>query len=143
MRKLILFICIVISYSCEPRIKNDSETLEKVFSMSNFDIEIRTSGCFHGSEEYFSVNKNKDGFLLKSKKTNKSHLVTITEMDSLKDFLKNKIGKEISGGCTSSEYIRIGTTFNSVDFKHRHCSGIEATIINDLLNYYELISEKE
>lgn len=139
MRIPILILLILLSFSCEPRIKNDTETLDKVFAMSDFDIEIQTSGCFHGSEEFFSVHKKDDGFLLKSKKTNRSHL--ITKMDSLKDFLKTKIGKETSGGCTSSQYIRIGSTFNSIDYAHRQCSGIEATLINDLLNYRELTSE--
>jgi hypothetical protein len=141
MRKLLLIILIALNYSCEPKVKNDSETLEKVFAMSNFDIEIRTSGCFHGSEDYFTVDKENDGYILKSKKTNKSHLISYAKMDSLKDFLKNKIGKEITGGCTSSEYIRIGTIFNSIDYAHRHCSGIEGTILKDLLNYRELLEE--
>ncbi|WP_196888276.1 hypothetical protein [Aureivirga sp. CE67] len=61
----------------------------------------------------------------------------------MKSYLKTKIGKDDYGGCTSSEYIRIGSLFNSVDYEHSHCSGIEATMINDLLNYYELISENE
>ena len=111
--------------------------------MSNFDIEIRTSGCFHGSQEYFSVDKKKNGYLLKSKRTGKSHLVEIKKIDALKNYLKMKIGKEDFGGCTSSEYIRIGTLFNSIDYEHNHCSGIEATMINDLLNYYELVSDDQ
>lgn len=143
MRKLVLILLITLNYSCEPRITNDPETLEKVFAMSSFDIEIKSYGCFHGSEEKFSVNKKNDGFLLKSKRTNKSHLVLKSKMDSLKGFLKDRIGKETSGGCTLSEYLRIGTVLNSIDYEHRHCSGIEATIINDLLNYRELIYEEE
>ena len=143
MKKLFLIILIALIYSCEPRIKNDVETFEKVFSMSDFDIEIQNWGCFGGSEEYFAVNKKDNEYILKSKRTGKSHLVSQVKMDSLKNYLKSKIGKEEYGGCTSSEYIRIGTHFNSIDYQHSFCSGIEATMINDLLNYYELISEEK
>ncbi|MFI2742737.1 hypothetical protein ACG2LH_08360 [Zhouia sp. PK063] len=129
--------------SCEPRIENNSETLEKVFAMSDFDIEIHNWGCFHRSEEHFTVELKSDGYLLESKRTGKSYIVTKTKMNSLKSYLKTKIGKKDYGGCTSSEYIRIGSLFNSVDYEHSHCSGIVATMINDLLNYYELISENE
>ncbi len=139
-----LILLIAVLFSCKPRIKNDSETLKKVFSMSDFNIEILNQGCLTGTSiDYFSVKKKDNGFILKSNKTSRSHFVSQINMDSLKNYLKTKIGKEVSGGCTSSEYIRIGTLFNSVDYEHRHCSGIEATIINDLLNYYELIYETE
>lgn len=141
MKKLTLLLILGIIYSCQPRIKNDSETLEKVFGMSDFDIEIQNWGCFGGSEEHFHVTLRNDGYLLKSKRTGKSHLVSKIKMDSLKNYLKTKIGKKDHGGCTSSEYIRIGSLFNSVDYRHNYCSGIEATMIDDLLNYYELISE--
>ena len=144
MKKLILIILTVgLISSCEPRIENNSETLDKVFAMSDFDIEIQNWGCFGGSEEHFTVELKNDGYLLESKRTGKSHLVAKIKMDSLKSYLKTKIGKEDYGGCTSSEYIRIGSLFNSVDYEHSHCSGIEATMINDLLNHYELISENE
>ncbi|WP_132065950.1 hypothetical protein [Aquimarina spinulae] len=143
MKKLILILIIGLIYSCKPRIKNNPETLEKVFAMSDFDIEIQNWGCFGGSEEHFNVTVKNNGFLLKSKRTGKSHLVSKIKMDSLKNYLKTKIGKENYGGCTSSEYIRIGSLFNSVDYQHSYCSGIEATMINDLLNYYELISKNE
>ncbi|MGD1841052.1 MAG: hypothetical protein ACFB0B_09170 [Thermonemataceae bacterium] len=144
MKKLILALLIVgLISSCEPRIENNSETLDKVFAMSNFDIEIQNWGCFGGSEEHFTVQLKNDGYLLQSKRTGKSHLLTKNKMDSLKNYLKTKIGKEDYGGCTSSEYIRLGSVFNSVDYEHNHCGGIEATRINDLLNYHELISDNE
>ena len=111
--------------------------------MSDFDIEIQNWGCFGGSEDYFTVKKKNNEYLLKSNKTGKSHLITKVKMDSLKNYLKVKIGKDEYGGCTSSEYIRIGSFFNSIDYRHSFCSGNEATMINDLLNYYELISEEE
>ncbi len=109
--------------------------------MVDFDIEIQNWGCFGGSEEYFTVRIKDNKYHLTSKRTGKSHLVLQVKMDSLKNYLKSKIGKKEYGGCTSSQYIRIGTLFNSVDYQHSFCSGIESTIINDLLNYYELISE--
>lgn len=144
MKKLIpILLAVGLISSCEPRIENNPETLDKVFAMSDFDIEIQTWGCFGGSEENFTVELKNDGYLLQSKRTGKSHLVEKFKMDSLKNYLKTKIGKEDYGGCTYSEYIRLGSQFNSVDYKHNHCSGIEATMINDLLNYYELISENE
>ena len=141
MKKLFLIISIGLIYSCLPGIKNNPETLEKVFSMSDFDIQ--NWGCFGGSEEYFSVSRKNDEYLLKSKRTGRSHWVPNVKMDSLKDYLKTKIGKEDYGGCTSSEYIRIGSLFNSIDYKHSFCSGVEATMINDLLNYHDLIHEND
>lgn len=108
--------------------------------MSNFDIEIQSWGCFGVSEEHFSVDLKNNGYLLRSKSTGKSHLLAKTKMDSLKAFLKTKIGKEDYGGCTTITYIRIGSLFNSIDYKHSHCSGIEATMITNLLNYTKLIS---
>ncbi|KAB1158820.1 hypothetical protein F7018_06860 [Tenacibaculum aiptasiae] len=144
MKKLILILLTVgLILSCKPRIENNSKTLDKVFAMSSFDIEIHNWGCFSQSKEHFTVELKNEGYLLQSKRTGKSHLVSKIKMDSLKNFLKTRIGKEDYGGCTSSEYIRLGSIFNSVDYEHSHCSGIEATMINDLLNYYELISENE
>ncbi|MGB3591919.1 MAG: hypothetical protein WBA16_09585 [Nonlabens sp.] len=143
MKKLFLLLLIALIYSCKPRIKNDVETFEKVFSMTNFDIEIQNWGCFGGSEEYFTVHKTNNEYLIKSKRTGKSHLVSQVKMNTLKDYLRSKIGKEEYGGCTSSEYIRIGSHFDSIDYQHRFCSGVNATIINDLLNYHELISKKK
>jgi len=144
MEKLIsIILTIVLISSCQPRIENNPETLEIVFAMSDFDIEIQNWGCIGKSEENFVVELKNDGYLLKSKRTGKSHLVKKIKMDSLKNYLKTKIGKKDYGGCTSSEYVRIGSILNSVDFEHSHCSGIEATAINDILNYYELISKNE
>lgn len=128
MKKLFLIILITLIYSCQPRIKNDTETFEKVFSMRSFDIEIQNGGCFGGSEEYFTVRKKDNTYLIKSKRTGRSNLVSQVKMDSLKVYLKSKIGKKEYGGCTSSEYIRIGSHFNSIDYRHSFCSGIEAII---------------
>lgn len=139
-----LALLITLLYSCQPRIKNDLKTLDKVFNMTEFDIEIIDHSCLTGSnKEYFSVKKIDSGFIIKSNKTSKSHFVQQVKMDTLKKFLKAKIDKEISGGCTSGQYIRIGTWINSIDYEHRHCGSKEARIINDLLNYYELINETE
>lgn len=144
MKKLVLIILIAgISSSCEPRIDNTPETFDKVFAMTDFDIEIQNWGCFGGSVEHFTVELKNDGYLLLSERTGKSHIVSKIKMDSLKRYLKTKIGKKDYGGCTSSQYIRMGSLFNSVDYEHSYCSGIEATIIDDLLNYYELISENK
>lgn len=85
MKKLLLIILIASIYSCEPRINNDAETFEKVFSMSDFDIEIQNWGCFGGSKNYFTVKKKNNEYLLKSNKTGKSHLITKVKMDSLKN----------------------------------------------------------
>ena len=138
-----LILIIGLIFSCQPKIDNNPKTLEIIFAKSDFEIEIRNRGCFGGSEESFDVTLKNNGFLLKSKKTGKSRLVSKIKMDSLKKYLKTKIGKEDYGGCTGHEYIRVGTFFNSVDYEHSHCSGIEATMINDLLNYYDLISENK
>lgn len=128
-------------YSCQPqpRINNDIETLEKVFSRSNFDIEIQHWGCFGGNSELFNVSKRENGYLLKSVRTRKGHLVSQNQIDSLKGYLRMKIGRGDEGGCTSSEYIRVGTMFNSVNYNHSHCSGIEAIMIQNLLNYEDLL----
>ncbi len=143
MKKLFLILVLELICSCQPRIENNSETLEKVFAMSDFDIKIQHWGCLGGSEEDFDVTLKNNGFLLESKKTGKNHLVSKIKMDSLKNYLKTKIGKEDYGGCTGHEYIRIGTVFNSIDYEHSHCDGTESTIINDLLGYHDLISENE
>ncbi|WMJ73750.1 hypothetical protein RCC89_11340 [Cytophagaceae bacterium ABcell3] len=143
MKKLFLIILLAFLYSCEPRIKNDTETFEKVFSMSEFDIEIQNWGCFGGTADYFTVKKKNNEYILKSKETGKSHLISQAKMDSLKNYLEAKIGKDEYGGCTSSEYIRVGSFFYSVDYHHSFCSGIEATMINNLLNYRKLISKEE
>ncbi|MBO0593970.1 hypothetical protein I2486_21430 [Cellulophaga sp. E16_2] len=110
--------------------------------MTDFDIEVQNEGCFGGSTDLFSVVKKENGFYyLKSNKTKKGHLVSGIKMNSLKNFLKTRIGKNEYGGCTVRQYIRIGSRFNSIDYENSFCSGIEATIINDLLNYYSLISD--
>jgi hypothetical protein len=143
MKKLILILSIVSFYACKPIIKNNVRTLEKVFAMTEFEMEIQNWGCFGGSSELFSVKKENKNFLLKSLRTGKSHLVANDKMDSLKNYLKPRIGKEGNGGCTSSQHIRVGSFFNSVYYEHTHCSGMEATIINDLLNYRNLVLENE
>lgn len=68
---ILLMLTVVMSTSCKPRIDNSPETLEKVFAMPDFDIEIRSSGCFGGSEDHFVVKLEDDGYLLKSKRTGK------------------------------------------------------------------------
>lgn len=138
MKRLILGLSLVLLYSCEPEIKNDAETLEKIFSMSDFEIEIRHSGCFGDSKEHFSVVKKEEGFLLTSESSGKSHLIPKAKIDSLKNYLKPRIGKEDFGGCTTSEYIRVGTHFSAIDYQHSFCTGFASTIINDLLKYQDL-----
>jgi len=139
MKKLILLLLISVLYSCQPRIDNNPETLEKVFAMSKFDIVIYSSGCFGGSRYKFSLAKQKDGYLLKSKTTGDSHLVSQSNMTELKQYLATKIGKDEYGGCTSKEYIWLGSFFHSVDYSHTYCGGKEATIFNELLNYKKLL----
>ncbi|MCE7992942.1 MAG: hypothetical protein HEP71_13215 [Roseivirga sp.] len=117
--------------------------MDKVFAKSAFDIEIQQWGCFGGSKEHFELTLEDDRYLLKSKSTGKSHLVSKTKIDSLKVYLKTRIGTKSNGGCTSSEYLRVGTLLHSVDYEHNYCDGMEATILNDLLNYHELIFENE
>ena len=143
MKTFYLLLLIALNYSCEPRIINNAKNIENVFNRNNFEIEIQNWGCLGGRADYFTVIKKKNAFILKSKSTEKSHPVSKVKMDSLEMFLKSKIGKDEDGGCTAIKYIRVGTYFNSVDYQHNFCSGIESTILNDLLNYRELTENYE
>ena len=144
MKKLLLLTLIAfLVNACQPRIVNTSENLNQIFAMSEFDIEIQNWGCFGGGIEHFQVELENDGYIIKSKSTGKSQLISKIKIDSLKNYLKTKIGMNEYGGCTTNEYIRVGTFWNSVDYRHSFCSGIESTMINDLLNYYTLVSSNE
>jgi hypothetical protein len=141
MKNYIILLLILLINSCQikPRINNEIETLEKVFSRNKFDIEIQRWGCFGGNVELFNVSKDEKGYLLRSVRTKRSHVVFQNQIDSLKCYLKDKIGKYDEGICTYTESITIGTVFNSITYCHSRCSGIEATIIDDLLHYSDLI----
>ena len=143
MKKLTLLLCCLGLLSCTPSPVNTPETLEKVFAKDEFEIEVHQVGCFFGGTESFTLELKPNGYLLQSDRTRKSHLVEASKIDSLKNFLKPRIGQEENGYCTLSQYIRIGTFFHSVDYMHNHCSGIEATFLNDFLKYEELITDTE
>tara|TARA_R110002073_G_scaffold313380_3_gene485306 strand:+ start:16589 stop:17026 length:438 start_codon:yes stop_codon:yes gene_type:complete len=141
--KFLLIILSILFLSCEPRIKNNIDTLDKVFEKSEIDMQISNWGCFGGSDELFTLKKIDKGYLLKSKRTSKSLVLTNGKRDSLYHYMKNRMGKVNEYYCTSSQYIRIGDFFNSVDYKHNDCSE-EREMLNKILGYYELIySENE
>ena len=142
MKKSCLIILISLLYSCQTSIDDNSSSFERVFAQSYIDIKIELRGCFHHAEEYFSAQKRDDGYLIKSKRTGRSHLISKLKMDSLKAFLKPRIGKDVNGGCSSSQYIRIGLPIDSIEYRHSYCMGTEARTINNLLNYRELIEEE-
>ncbi|GEM_PF-2275542 len=141
MKRWVLILPLILSYSYQPRISNDLETLDKVFAKPEFDIEIQHRGCFGGSEDHFNITLTDNGYLLKYKKTGKSHLVSKKNIDSLKAYLKGRIGRTDNGFCTTSEYIRVGTFRNSVDYKHSHCPDRANDILNNILDYHALILE--
>jgi hypothetical protein len=138
MTKPILIFLVALLSSCEPMIKNDVDTLDEIFSNSEFNMKIESSGCFGGTEEDFTLERKSEGFVLTSESTKKSHLVPKIEMDSLKDYLKSKIGTKSLGNCTVTTYVRIGTFFNSIDFKHSYCG--KSNGVDKFLNYNDLIN---
>ena len=119
-------------------IKNDVDTLDKIFRKSEFNMEIESTGCFGGTKEDFRLERNSKGFLLTSVSTKKSHVVPQNKMDSLKDYLKSRIGTKDLGNCTVTTYVRIGTFFNSIDFTHSDCG--ESSGVDEFLNYLDLIN---
>lgn len=128
--------------SCQPRIKNDIKTVDGIFKMSSFEIEIIHLGCFHYSKELLDISKTETTYLIKSRRTGKSNMLPQVKIDSLKEHLYTRIGKENYGGCTSGQYVRVGTFFSSVEYEHNYCTGLEAKMLNNLLNYYELINDE-
>lgn len=121
-------------------IKNDVDTLEKIFEKSEFNFEFEYAGCFGKTMEHFTVKKSEMGYLLRSERTKKSHKVSRDKMDSLKNYLKTKIGTKDLGNCTTITNVRIGTFFNSIDYTHSNCGGSEVPRIDDFLNYSDLIN---
>ena len=137
-RIIALLLVSFLIYSCKPRIKNDTATLEEVFQLSKLDVVIHVKGCFSNDKEYFILSKKGVDYILKSKKTNRSHPIPKFKIDSLKNYLKNNISKNDWGGCSISEYIRIGSFFNSIDYEDSSCNGV----IANLLDYDNLIKEQ-
>jgi len=141
MRLLIITLLLFFT-ACHPKIQNDVETLDKVFAMQNFDLQIINGGCFGTDEYLFKVSKTEKGYMLTSQKSEKSHLISEEKMKAFKAYLKPRIGTNAYGGCTSHFYIRVGTIFNSVEYTHSFCSGPEAFMCDSLLNY-KALSVKE
>ncbi|MGR7811842.1 hypothetical protein [Lacinutrix undariae] len=144
MIKICLFVITLLLFftACNPRIQNDEETLDKVFTMQNFDIQIINGGCFGEDEYLFDISKSNKGYTLTSQNSKKSHLISEDKFNAFKAYLKPRIGANAYGGCTAHFYIRVGTLFNSVEYTHSFCSGPEAFMLDSLLNY-KALSVKE
>ncbi len=142
MKKLYIITLLALLYSCQSSIDSDNNSLERVFAQSYFDIRIENRGCFHHNITYLSAQKKEEGYLIKDKTTGRSHIISKDKIDSLKTFLKPRIGKNVNGGCSSSQFIRIGLPIDSIEYKHSYCMGVEARTMNNLLNYRELIGEE-
>lgn len=143
MKKLYLIWLACAIVSCHPRIKNDQETLEKIFAMHRFDIEFHTQGSFGNGKERLTLTKKNDHYVLKSVSTGKEHRIETSTVDSLSNFLKPRIGKFLGGGCTIQSSVRVGTYWNSVDYHHSYCGGIEVTTLSDLLGFDELLYQED
>lgn len=139
IKKLLFIVLIPVLIACNPIINNNEQTLDQIFARSSFDIEIQSYGCFGGDTQLLHLTKEDNGYLVEVQSTGRSHLIAADKVDSLRLYLKPRIGKKEGAGCTTYENIRIGTLFSSVDYEHNYCSGKEATFMNDLLGYHQLV----
>ncbi|MEM1135647.1 MAG: hypothetical protein AAGI07_07385 [Bacteroidota bacterium] len=135
---LAFLVFVLILLSCKPKITNDTKTLNKVFAMNHFEIKIHQLRCMGGTREVFQFSKQEKYYLLTSKRTKKNHKINIAKIDSLNAYLSSKIGTVVYGNnsiSTSSEYMRFGDIFNSIDFE---LNDTAPNTVDALLNYSRL-----
>lgn len=56
MTKFFLIALVTLLCSCEPIIKNDVDTIEKIFKKSEFNMDIEYTCCFGGTKEIGACN---------------------------------------------------------------------------------------
>lgn len=139
--KPIYLILLLILVGCEPNIKNDQATLNTIFEMERFEIEIGVFGCFGGEMDIYELEKVDTRYKLTYIKSKKSIFITSEKVDSLKSFLKTRItAPEKLSLCTGSMYFRAGTRRNSIDFTDRSCGDWD--IINGIMHFSDVLDNE-
>jgi hypothetical protein len=134
IKKILYIILIFVFSGCQPNIRNDQKTLNKIFAMEKFDIEISRFGCFGGETDLFELKKVDTEYKLTYLKSKKSIYVKTDSVNSLKNFLKIRLKTpNWTALCTGSMYFRAGTHFNSMDFIDESCQDWD--IINQIMNF--------
>jgi len=136
LRSSLLIVLVILFASCEPNIQNDSETLNKVFAMEKFDLEINQSGCFGGETILFKVKQEDTIYKLTSSKSNEWISIHNDSVLSLKKFLSKRIGVNSKMFCTGRLEVRVGNWFNSVNFIDNSCRDWED--MNEIINFSSL-----
>lgn len=117
INKCFLIFLILLFSSCRPEPQNDKETLYKIFDSNSFDFEIQIQGCFAGSTNHFTLEKQKSGYLLTCKETHKSILLSDENraafMSLLGDLITTKGDRERS---TTYFRIRANNYFDAVEY---------------------------
>lgn len=140
--KFFLIVLLFLVASCKPEIKNDIGTLTEIFKERTINLQIRELGCFGGFDEYFVLRKEEDSYKLINKRSGKQKVLLTNSIDSLKSYLEKRIGKENEHFCTISQYLKVGNSFQAVDYYHANCSE-EMKKLDDILGYYDLIVEED
>ena len=143
MKKIIFILVILVFFGCnpkrwEPKIQNDQETLDKIFALENFNIEITRYGDFGGQTDNFELKKYEDNYLLISKETEKSNIIESAKFDSLKVYMSKRMGmKRKIDLCSLIFYVKAGDDISAVDYMDTSC-GEDWDILNGILKFTEI-----
>jgi hypothetical protein len=104
MKLTITLICVLALFSCKPEVQNDEETLNKIFASNSYQIKVQTCGCF-GCGTYTYVVKTNDKEVIIANSSGRQKIeVSSDSIESFKNFLSDRIGKNIKIGLSTSTY---------------------------------------
>jgi hypothetical protein len=118
LKNALIISLTLIFLSCEPKVQNDLETIDYLFSNEKFDVEIGVYGCFGGGTDSFEMERKEYGYLFTSKKYKFQKLIKPREIDSLKMFLRKLIKTDSTSlllRCTSTTYFRVNTFSKAIN----------------------------
>ena len=110
--------------ACQPTITNDIETVDYLFRLDEFEIEIGVYGCMGGRTDKFTMEKTENGHLFYSKKHAFKKLINRIETDSLKQFLNGLTQMDTTSLelCTGTTVFRAKSFSKGVEFVDNDCN---------------------
>jgi hypothetical protein len=131
-------------FGCQPEISNDKKTIEYLFSLDKFEIEIEIIGCLAHRKEQFVIEKIKNEHIFYSKKYSFQNHINQEEIYALKQFLLEQIkteSKDLSL-CTGKIRFKASSIIKGIELYDNDCSK-DWEILQKILNYQEVWNIKK
>tara|TARA_R100001369_G_scaffold72658_1_gene100982 strand:- start:557 stop:988 length:432 start_codon:yes stop_codon:yes gene_type:complete len=117
MKLIVTLICALALFGCTPEVKNDEKTLNRIFASNNYQIKVQTCGCF-GCGTYSYDVKVKDEKITIANSSGKQKIeVSRDSIEAFKNFMSERIGKNMKRGlCTSNYHFQVETNNSAITF---------------------------